>query len=379
MDNLTHSLVGLTVSKAGLEKLSPATSIVCILAANAPDIDLIFGVFGDRWTLLQYHREFTHSIVGTSALALIIPSLFCVADLILSSWRRQARTFRFRGLLLASLIASATHPLMDWTNNYGVRPLLPWSDRWFYGDLVFIVDPFLWLILGAAAFLLTSRSRLQLSLWSLLGVLLSLLILYAGVLRGALDHAALVMTLWIAALTTLFVLRRYGSWQRRSEIIAIACLALILVYWTALGVIHARAVAEARTVATNLAASSGEQVLRLAAMPTLANPTHWQCIVESDRSLYRFEIFLLEGTGGVHKPVRFVKPDTRDEQIIALAAQDRRAKILLGFARFPIARLRDHDCLTETFVQFADLRYTEPGKPRGNFSLELPIACPAKR
>ena len=49
MDNLTHSLVGLTASKAGLESLSPATSVVCILVANAPDVDLVSGIFGDRW------------------------------------------------------------------------------------------------------------------------------------------------------------------------------------------------------------------------------------------------------------------------------------------------------------------------------------------
>ena len=98
-------------------------------------------IFGDRWTLLHYHRGITHSIVGTLLLSLLIPSLFWLGDLILAAWRQRARTLRFRGLLLASLIVSATHPLMDWTNNYGVRPLLPWSGKWFYGDLVFIVDP----------------------------------------------------------------------------------------------------------------------------------------------------------------------------------------------------------------------------------------------
>jgi hypothetical protein len=113
-------------------------------------------------------------------------------------------------------------------------------------------------------------------------------------------------------------------------------------------------------------------------MPTLANPSHWQCVVESDRALYRFEIFLLAGDRRAVNPVRFAKPDATDSTTIALAQRDRRAQILLGFARFPVVRLINHDCLSETLVQFADLRYTEPGKPRGNFSLELPIACPKK-
>ena len=45
--------------------------------------------------------------------------------------------------MLASFIVSATHPLLDWTNNYGIRFFLPWSQKWSYGDLVFIVDPYL--------------------------------------------------------------------------------------------------------------------------------------------------------------------------------------------------------------------------------------------
>jgi hypothetical protein len=93
--------------------------------SQRPDADLISGIFGDRWTLLHYHRGITHSILGTLLLSLIIPSLFWLGDLILSTWRQRARTLRFRGLLLASLIVSATHPLMDWTNNYGVDRSCP--------------------------------------------------------------------------------------------------------------------------------------------------------------------------------------------------------------------------------------------------------------
>ena len=43
-----------------------------------------------------------------------------------------------------------THPVLDWLNNYGIRLLMPFSPRWFYGDAVFIIDPWLWLALGGA-------------------------------------------------------------------------------------------------------------------------------------------------------------------------------------------------------------------------------------
>lgn len=375
MDNITHSLVGLTASKAGLEKLSPGTSVLCVLAANAPDIDFISGFFGDRWTLLHYHRGITHSVLGTLLLALIIPTLFWLGDLLISRWRRRAMTVRFRGLLLASLVVSITHPLMDWTNNYGVRPWLPWSGKWFYGDLVFIVDPFLWLVLGVTAFLLTSTSKTQLRSWSLLGAILTLLVVFGAALGSGLDHPVIVVVLWLTVLIGSVICRKGGYPRRGSRKVALTGLALVAAYWSGLAVLHAQALNKARGQANILAMSHGEKVTRTAAMPALANPTHWLGMVESDRAIYRFELFLLDRSAQAHNVERFAKADGTDAKIIAAAKQDRRAQILLEFARFPIGRVEDHDCVTETLVQFADLRYTEPGKPRGSFSLELPVEC----
>jgi inner membrane protein len=377
MDTLTHSLVGLTAAKAGLEKLSPGTTVMCVVAANAPDLDFLVGFFGDRWTVLDHHRAITHSILGVFLLALLIPALFCLGDVIISRLRHRAVTLRFRGLLLASLMVSATHPLMDWTNNYGIRLLLPWSGRWFYGDLVFIIDPFLWLILGGTAFLLTSSLRWQLYVWSLLAAILTFLVVYAGVIRRALDHPAVVLAPWLALVIGLAIFRkRARRWGRQ---IAVTGLVLVVAYWAGLGFLHWRAVNRARVEAAALTRSNGEQVMRMAAMPTLANPTHWQCVVESNRATYRFELFLLNSSSEVDKLQRFPKPDETDAKIIALAARERPARILLEFARFPVERVVDRDCLTQTLVEFADLRYTEPGKTRGAFSLEVPIECPNRR
>src|SRR5216683_7379741 len=184
MDGLTHSLVGLTSAKAGLERLSPYTAAVCILSANAPDIDVVSGFFGGRWVLLKYHRGITHSIVGALVLGVLIPSIFFGIERAIANWRKRPPTIRYRGLLAASLIAAATHPLMDWTNNYGMRPLLPWNGRWVYGDLVFIVDPYIWLALGAAAFLLTSNRWPKIVAWSVLGCVMTLFIFLAPVQRA---------------------------------------------------------------------------------------------------------------------------------------------------------------------------------------------------
>lgn len=379
MDSLAHSLVGLAIAKSGIEKLSPAATAVCIVAANAPDADFVSVFFGDRWTLLHYHRGITHSIVGTIALAIIIPSIFYVADLLLSLLRAQPRRLRLGGLMLASLIASATHPLMDWTNNYGIRLLLPWSAKWFYGDLVFIVDPLIWLTVGAAVFLVTSNTRLQLVLWLVLGAVVSALVAYAAMIRGALSHPRLVLGVWIAALLALSASRTLRVGQRWGGRIPTAALMLLVFYWSGLAFLHGRAVRKANAAAGALTRARGEEVTRLAVMPTLADPCHWQGVAETEAAAYRFDLYLGQGDNLAENIVRYAKLDPASAELIKRATDDRRARILLEFARFPVERIADSDCLTQTLVQIADLRYTEPGRSRGAFSLEIPIECPSQR
>src|SRR6266542_2236083 len=77
MDNLTHSLIGLAVAKAGLERLSPGATTLCVLAANSPDADIVALVFGGRWAFLHHHRGISHSIAGAFAIALTVPLVLC--------------------------------------------------------------------------------------------------------------------------------------------------------------------------------------------------------------------------------------------------------------------------------------------------------------
>src|SRR5438067_1202978 len=210
MDNLTHSLVGLADAKAGLERWSPAAITLCVLAANAPDIDVL-SVFGGRWASLHYHRGITHSIVGTLTLAILLPIIFYLVGSLISRIRRKENQLKFRWLLLASLLVTATHPLMDWTNNYGVRPLLPWNGRWFYGDLVFIIDPYIWLVLGGAAFLLTSDRRSKIIWWVALSIAPTLLIFFGPAQRGLTTTTVLlIQTIWICGLAAFILARSFN-------------------------------------------------------------------------------------------------------------------------------------------------------------------------
>ena len=376
MDNLTHSLVGLVASKAGLEKVSPGATVLCILAANAPDSDIVT-LIGGRWSFLHHHRGITHSLFGTLVLALTLPLIFYFADRLIAKIRARQPAVRLKGLMIASVLVTATHPFMDWTNNYGIRPYLPWRSQWFYGDFVFIVDPFLWMILGGACFLLTSKSKVQLGIWLLLALILTYLVITVPIQRG-LNQPMVLRTIWIIVAIGLVVSFKLGAAQRWGSRIAFAAIVLAAVYWGSLASLHWFALNEARIEARNIVYQYGESITDVAAMATLANPFQWSCVVETDSAAYRFELSLAGNSSALSQLVRHERADTANSPAVEQVLRDERARIFLDFARFPVARVVGEDCMTQTLVQLADLRYTQPGNSRGAFSLDVPVDCPTK-
>ncbi len=375
MDNLTHSFIGLAASKAGLEKLSPGTTALCLLTTNAPDSDIVTLIFG-RWAYLQHHRGITHSIVGTLGLALALPLVFYLVDALIARIRSGARTVRLRGLLLASVVVGATHPLMDWTNNYGVRFLLPWDSRWFYGDLVFIIDPLLWMVLGGAVFLLTSKTKRQIAGWFVIALITSYLVFLGPANRGGLANATLLRIVWLGAMVGLVVLFKQQAGKRWGAKISAVAFVIVGCYLAGLFFIHTVALRRAHAEASTIASENNEHATEVAAMPTLANPLHWLVVMETERAAYRFNLSLMGSSGAHSNVVRYGKPDATSSPALDQAIGDGRAQVFLGFARFPVVRIEGEDCTTQTLVQFADLRYTEPGRDSGTFSLELPVNCP---
>jgi inner membrane protein len=143
VDNLTHSLVGAVLGRMGLKRLSPRAMPALIIAANLPDIDsFIARPLG--LSPRTFHRGFTHGIGG-----LVTMPLLAVAIIWLWEKLRPGKKgpIRLGGLLLACFIAVLSHPALDFLNTYGVRLLEPFSHRWFYGDTLFIVDPWIWIML----------------------------------------------------------------------------------------------------------------------------------------------------------------------------------------------------------------------------------------
>jgi inner membrane protein len=143
LDNLTHSLVGLFLARAGFKRLTPRGTGIMVLAANAPDFDAVAFLFGGA-AYTHYHRNITHSLIAMPVMAILSVALVRMFG------RKQVRWLPAFGI---AFVAVASHIILDLTNIYGVRLLLPFSGRWFQWDITPIVDLVLWamLLLGVAA------------------------------------------------------------------------------------------------------------------------------------------------------------------------------------------------------------------------------------
>jgi inner membrane protein len=137
LDNLTHSLVGLFLARAGFKHVTPRGTAVMVLAANAPDFDAV-SWFGGSAVYIHWHRNFTHSLIAIPFMALLTVAIV--------RWVGR-KEVRWLPAFLIAMVAVASHLILDLTNVYGVRLLLPFSGHWFHWDLTPIVDLVLWAIL----------------------------------------------------------------------------------------------------------------------------------------------------------------------------------------------------------------------------------------
>lgn len=152
MDNATHSLLALMLSRAGLNRLTANSSLILVLAANVPDADIVTRVSGVT-SYFCHHRGETHAWAFLPLMA-VIP--------VLAGWLFRSKKplapapanpakpptpFRCWGALLVAVIGVASHILLDWLNAYAVRMMLPFSGKWYGADLLFVVDPFILTIL----------------------------------------------------------------------------------------------------------------------------------------------------------------------------------------------------------------------------------------
>jgi inner membrane protein len=149
VDNLCHTLAGAAFAEAGLKRTTRFGSATLMIAANLPDVDAL--VFATDMPSVAFRRGWTHGVLAQA----LLPLVFATAMF----WIGRRRGARFGPIVLLSYIGVLSHVALDLLNNYGVRLLMPFSGHWFYGDSVFIIDVWLWLMLAAGAWLAWSRDR----------------------------------------------------------------------------------------------------------------------------------------------------------------------------------------------------------------------------
>lgn len=151
MEPITHFLVGACIGRAGLNRKTAYATLAATLAAEAADLDVLWSL-GGPVEGLKHHRGITHTLIGAPVVAAVIVG--AVALLHLARKRKpSAQPVRWLWLYAASLIAALSHILLDWTNNYGVRPFFPFNPRWYEGSLIFIAEPVLWALFALALIL----------------------------------------------------------------------------------------------------------------------------------------------------------------------------------------------------------------------------------
>ncbi len=158
MDNLCHTLVGLAIGEAGLKRRTPLATATLVIGANLPDVDALAYAWGPV-AALGFRRGWTHGVLALAVWPFALAGLMLAWDRLVRRRRRPHAPPVAGGVtLLLAAIALLTHPVLDFLNSYGMRWLMPFNSRWFYGDTLFIVDPYLWGILLAGV-LLARRAR----------------------------------------------------------------------------------------------------------------------------------------------------------------------------------------------------------------------------
>ncbi len=148
MDPITHTLVGACLAESGLKKRTGLGTATLIIGANLPDLDIVSYFWGPA-TALWFRRGLTHGVLGIVVLPVLLTGAIVFSHRLMRHLGHHRELIVSpRWVLTLAFLSVATHPLLDFLNVYGVRWLMPFSAQWFYGDTLFIVDLWLWLILG---------------------------------------------------------------------------------------------------------------------------------------------------------------------------------------------------------------------------------------
>lgn len=301
MDNITHSLTGLALSRTGLDRFCPRAVWLLIISANAPDADIVVAPEG-AFRYLEVHRGYTHSLAG-------LPCMAALTMVVIAAIFRQRLPW-FRAWLIC-LIGVASHLLLDVTNSYGVRLLLPFSSRWSHLDLNGLYDVWILAVLAFAA------------IWPLFSRLVTREI---GDGRSSASRSLAIFAL------SFFLLFDFGRW-----------------------ILHERALMQLESRLYD-----GAPPQQAAALPDAFSPLRWTGIVET-QTAYLLTAVNPMGSFNLSYPAIFYKPAIT--ATLETGRSNDPFRYFLYFARFPVWSLEpvagEHG--QGTRLDLTDLRFGRPG------------------
>jgi inner membrane protein len=314
MEPVTHFLTGACLARAGFNRKAAYATLAMTLAAEMPDIDVLWSLRGSVVSF-QHHRGITHTFLGLPFEAALVVGLIWL----LHRWRSgrgesTAAPVRWGLLYCFSLLALLSHLLLDWTNNYGIRPLFPFNPHWYAGSFVFIFEPVIFCLL--------------------------LLAFIAPALAGLIGSEIGV---------------RRQPFRGRGW--AIFALLGIVSLWSFRFVQRARA----QQIATGEELSSdsgGMEVLRTFANPSPVNPFTWHVVVETPEFYQLITVDTLTGARQTSEQAdRFYKPAENTDTLAAKESPG--GKVFLDWSMFPVLTNLGADPGNPnlTVFSFRDLRF----------------------
>jgi inner membrane protein len=331
LEPVTHFLFGACLGRAGFNRTTALATATMTLAAEAPDLDILWYA-GGPLVGFAHHRGFTHSFLGAPLVAALVVAFMYG----LHRWREMRRQTAEReavsapaaagnarkrlpprwGLLyLYALLAAWSHLLLDFTNGYGVRPFWPFYEKWYSWDIVFIIEP----------------------------------LLYVAMVGG------LVLPALFGLINEEIGVRHKGPRGRGGAIVALVA---VVVVWGVRDFEHRRAVAALQALTYQ-----GGDPVRASAFPYLLNPFKWYGVVETEEAFFRMQVNSLRPE--VDPQGRMLVRYKPEETPASLAAKESRlGRVYLDWAEYPVVDVAPRQPPGSGWVvQFHDLRFLYPERP----------------
>lgn len=306
MDNLCHTLVGAALAQAGLKRRTRYGMATLLIGANLPDVDALTYLGGGGLTALCFRRGWTHGVLALVLLPLGLTALIWAWHRWIGSRKAGGGTPPMRPgqVALLAAVSILTHPVLDYMNTYGMRWLMPFANRWFYADGLFIADPWIWTVLAAGVLLARYRRE-------------------AGEGEGERSPRHL---LWNPAALALLAVALYAGTMVATS-------------------------ARARRLVQRELRARGSVPIRVLASPVPLNPFR-RAVVIDEGDAYRF------GTvNWLERPPftldSLIVPVNRSAPAAQAAARSREGRVFLGWARFPFFVVDPAGA-----VHIVDARYT---------------------